>query len=145
MNEEATQNLIASRLDQIVSVVNQTNARMGVVEQSLRIVEQIDIRVQGLGSKVEALDGRVQAMDDKVEHRLHDTRPIWEGVQTRLDEINERFKVVETDITRLRAEVTSGFRAVDRKIGVLSKNMIDMTADIRELQDRIEKLETPPS
>lgn len=138
MNEDATQNLIASRFDQILSVVKQTNARMETVESRLGIVEQLDTRVQGLESMFRALD-------EKVDQRLRDTRPIWEAVQARLDEINDRFKVVESDLAQLRADMASGFRAVDRKIGVLSKNMIDMTADIRELQDRIEKLETPPS
>jgi hypothetical protein len=46
----------------------------------------------------------------------------------------------------LITEIENGnaFRAVDRKIGVLGKTLIDMTADIRELQDKVEKIESQP-
>jgi hypothetical protein len=48
-------------------------------------------------------------------------------------------------ITEMRVETGNGFRSVDRKIGVLGKTLIDMTADIRELQDKVEKIESQPS
>jgi predicted nucleic acid-binding Zn-ribbon protein len=142
MNEDTTQSMIASRFDQVINAI-----------------QQVDTRVQ-------SLESGFQALDEKVEQRLHDTRPIWEAVQTRLDEmqtrldemkarldeinirldgIETRLKSVESEVAQLRADTSTGFRAVDRKIGILSKNMIDMTADIRELQDRIEKIESPPS
>jgi tetrahydromethanopterin S-methyltransferase subunit G len=121
MNEDTTQSMIATRFDQVINAI-----------------QQVDTRVQ-------SLESGFQALDEKVEQRLHDTRPIWEAVQSRLDGIDARLKSVELEIAQLRADTSTGFRAVDRKIGILSKNMIDMTADIRKLQDRIEKIESPPS
>jgi uncharacterized coiled-coil DUF342 family protein len=48
-------------------------------------------------------------------------------------------------MSEMRTETNNGFRLVDRKIGVLGKTLIDMTADIRELQDRVEKIESQPT
>lgn len=74
----------------------------------------------------------------KIEKRLQDTRPIWESVQSQLQDLDSRTTRIETELTGFRAETSTAFRGIDRKIGVLSKNLVDMTADIRELQDRVE-------
>lgn len=47
-------------------------------------------------------------------------------------------------IAVIRVENGNAFRSVDRKTGVLGKTLIDMTADIRELQDKVEKIESQP-
>jgi hypothetical protein len=49
-------------------------------------------------SILRSIDARLTALEDKVEHRLHDTRPIWEqvlvrltGVETRLGKLEDEF------------------------------------------------------
>lgn len=141
MSEDTTQQLLVARLDRLISVAEETNARLQNVEESQ-----------------DALKAQFENLDAKVEKRLQNTRPIWESVQSRLTDLDKkvdgigelrtemesRFTKLETDIQDLRTETASGFRATVRKIGVVMENLVGLTADIRELQDRIEKLESHP-
>jgi predicted nuclease with TOPRIM domain len=71
MSEDTTQQLLVARLDRLISIVEETNARLQNVEARLQNVEE---RQDALKAQLENLDGRV-------EKRLQDTRPIWESVQ----------------------------------------------------------------
>ncbi|MEK6325486.1 MAG: hypothetical protein AABN33_27920 [Acidobacteriota bacterium] len=127
MSEDTTQHLLVARVDRLILMAEETNARLPIMEE-----RQDDLKAQ------------LENLDAKVEKRLLDTRPIWESVQSHLENLDTRTARIETEITELRSETTSGFRGTDRKIGVLSKNLVDMTAEIRELQDQVEKLESHP-
>lgn len=121
MSDDATRNLLSDRFDQLISLV------------------------KNLTDKHTETDARVERLERVLDERLYDTRPIWEAVQAQLQELGERIARIEAEMTEMRAENTTGFRSVDRKIGVLGKTLIDMTADIRELQDKVEKIESQPS
>lgn len=149
MSDDATQNLLSTRLDQLLTLV------------------------QDLIAKHAETDARVARVERVLEQRLYDTRPLWEAVQAQLQELAGRVRNVESEITEMhtqisetrthiaemraqmtemraqmtemRVENSNGFRLVDRKIGVLGKTLIDMTADIGELQDRVEKIESHPT
>lgn len=142
MSDDATQNLLHDRLDQLVSLV------------------------QDLIAKHAETDARVERVEQVLEQRLYDTRPVWETVQAQLKALDGRNRSLEsetgamrtqlnemrtlmdemrTQMDEMRVENSNGFRLVDRKIGVLGKTLIDMTADIRELQDRVEKIESQPT
>jgi predicted nucleic acid-binding Zn-ribbon protein len=134
MSEDTTQQLLAAQVDRLISMTEETHARLQNVETGLQNVEEN----QG------ALKAQFQALEDKVEQRLYDTRPIWESVQARLDDLDARSARLESGLSEHRSETATGFRGIDRKIGVLSKNLVDMTAEIRDVQDRMEKLESHP-
>jgi chromosome segregation ATPase len=135
MSDDATQNLLGARLDQLVSLV------------------------KDLADKHTETDARIERVERVLEQRLYDTRPIWESVQadlrevrSLLQEVGERVGRLKSEATEMRSQITemrvensNGFRLVDRKIGVLGKTLIDMTADIRELQDRVEKIDSQPT
>jgi chromosome segregation ATPase len=141
MSDETTLNLLANQLDQIINLV------------------------ENLTDKHAETDARVERLERVLEERLYDTRPIWEAVQAQVQELAGRVETIESEMTEMRAEMAgiraqntetlkqitemrvengNAFRAVDRKIGVLGKTLIDMTADIRELQDKVEKIESQP-
>jgi predicted RNase H-like nuclease (RuvC/YqgF family) len=120
MSDDATQNLLQAKVDQLV------------------------IMVKDLISKHAETDARLERIERVLEERLYDTRPIWEAVPAQLQEISERVGRLITEMAQMPVENGNAFRAVDRKIGVLSKTLIDMTADIRELQDKVEKIESQP-
>ena len=104
----------------------------------------------------------VRSLDAKVDARMHDTRPMWEAVLARFDTIEEqlksqgaelmshgtrldaiekkleRFDVIEAEIRRLR-------RKIERMVGELSHNVIEMRVDQQDLEERIEKLEETPA
>jgi predicted RNase H-like nuclease (RuvC/YqgF family) len=141
MSDETTQNLVGAQLDQLISLVKNLNDRHTET------------------------DARVERLERVLEERLYDTRPIWEAVRAQVQELGGRVGALESEmtgmriqstemltqmiemlkqITEMRVENGNAFRAVDRKIGVLGKTLIDMTADIRELQDKVEKIESQP-
>ena len=142
MSDDATRNLLSDRFDQLTTLVKSVIANQ---------------------SKT---DARVERLERVLEERLYDTRPIWEALRAEVQELGGRVGAIESEMTSMRLEMTgmriqftemlrqltemrvetgNGFRAVDRKIGVLGKTLIDMTADIRELQDKVEKIESQPT
>ena len=69
-------------------------------------LRQILARFDSMDARFDSLETRLTALEDKVERRLHDTRPIWEQVLTRLTEVEERLtkriKKVEDEVFLLR-------------------------------------------
>src|SRR5215470_6966248 len=76
---------------------------------------------------VQSVDVRLQALEQKVNERLHDTRPLWEGVQMQLTEIK------------------SDLRRIDRKFDVLHDDVIEVRIDQRDLDQRLDRLESKVS
>lgn len=65
-----------------------------------------------LEDRVLSVDTRLTSLEDKVDARLRETRPIWEGVQQRLTEIekgistlNRQFKTMISEAFDLRSRV----------------------------------------
>jgi tetrahydromethanopterin S-methyltransferase subunit G len=64
------------------------------------------------------LNSRLTSLEEKVDARLHDTRPIWEAVLSRLDSI-------EAKLDRMEA-----------KLNVFSKDLIETRTDVEILKER---------
>jgi hypothetical protein len=56
-------------------------------------------------TELAALGVRMSALEDKVDARLHETRPIWEAVLSRLELIDSKLDVLGLDMLEMRAEV----------------------------------------
>lgn len=132
MSEDATQQLLIARVDQLISLVAVMNEN----------IQQVNARLDKLETQQGEMSRRLHNLETIVDQRLYDTRPLWESV---LSQIAELDKKIDTRVDELRSETSSGFRAVDRKIGALSKNLIDMTAEIQELREMVEKIEAQPA
>jgi hypothetical protein len=52
-----------------------------------------------------AINSRLSALEDKVEARLHDTRPIWESVLSRITMIGSKMDVLAQDMLDVRAHI----------------------------------------
>ena len=170
MSDDTTRNLISDRFDQLTTLVksvianqSKTDAR---VERLERVLEErlYDTRpiCEALRAQVQELEGRVGAIESEItEMRAEMTgmraemtgmraemtgmRAEMTAMRAQLTEMLTQMIEMLRHITEMRVETGNGFRAVDRKIGVLGKTLIDMTADIRELQDKVEKIESQPS
>ncbi|HTG17386.1 MAG TPA: hypothetical protein VK747_19200 [Blastocatellia bacterium] len=156
MSDDATRNLLSDRFDQVISLVKnltdkhaETDAR---VERLERVLEErlYDTRPiwEALRAQVQELDRRVGAIESEItEMRAEMTgmRAEMTAMRAQLTEVLTQMIEMLRHITEMRVETGNGFRAVDRKIGVLGKTLIDMTADIRELQDKVEKIESQPT
>jgi len=74
--------------------------------------------------KLEVLDARLQSVEAKLEKRGFDTKPIWERALAEIMAVNRR--------------VT----AIDLKIAVFSRDMLNLRADQLGFNERLNKLET---
>lgn len=101
---------------------------------------------------------QVKTLNDKVDVRLHDTRPLWEGVIARLDPMEielkrldsierelKRLDVIESELKELRADTQKGFRRMERVMSELSLNYVETNTNLRYLEERVEKLEEKAS
>lgn len=94
-------------------------------------LDSIDSRLSNLENNAAALDTRLTSPEDKVDRRLQETRPIWEQVLARLD--------------NLETELRTGFRRIERQVGLLAEDVMIVRADQRDLEKRMGRLEPKPS
>ena len=101
---------------------------------------------------VEGRLGNVEIRLGKLEDRQYDTKPIWEQALTaiaelsaRLDSVNTRLDSMEAKFDarfdKLETDMDDGFRRVARKMEVLNDSFLEMQADQRYLDRRLEKIE----
>lgn len=97
MSEDSTKDLHDNRSFEERVLTELTAIRQDISQQSLRLT---------------SLEERMVSLEEKVDARLRETRPIWEGVQQRLTEIeaalsefNRQLKTLITDSFKLRVRV----------------------------------------
>lgn len=71
-----------------------------------------DSRMTSFETLMESFKGRLASLEEKVDARLHDTRPIWESVLSRLENVDSKlehmdskFDVIASELLDLRGEV----------------------------------------
>ncbi len=131
MSEEPTQNFLNNTLQIILARLDKIDSRLDNMESRLNSME----------SRLDSMESRLE----KLEARAYDTKPIWENALEEIVEINGKLVELNGKIDGLRSDTESGFRRVERKIDVLNQNILDVRADSRELEERVDKLEIRPS
>lgn len=119
MGEELTRELPDGRSfeERVFARFDAMDARFEAVD---RRFDAMDRRFDGVDARLEGLDGRVQAL----EARALDTKPIWERA---LAEI---------------VEVKNGVENLNRKMDVLTLDMMQLRADQRRVDKRMSDLES---
>ncbi|MGA9995964.1 MAG: hypothetical protein WBP93_11155 [Pyrinomonadaceae bacterium] len=87
----------------------------------------MDARLSQMDGRLSAMDGRLTSLEEKVDARLHDTRPIWEAVLSRLDKIEDEVK------------------SIKRQMKVLHEDVLQVREEQVDLDERVTKLEAEPS
>ena len=90
-------------------------------------LESLISLVRNLASDVSEIKSRLGALEDKVDKRLHDTRPIWEAVQSQL------------------AQMSESLSDINHKITILHGDVLQVRTDQRKTNQRIETLEKQPA
>ena len=67
--------------------------------------ERVFAEFARLNARLDSMDKRLVSLEAKVDARLRETRPIWEGIQTTLNDMNAQLKLVVADLFRTRAQV----------------------------------------
>ncbi len=107
---------------------------------------------------LDSLVTRFDSLEEKVERRLQETRPMWEQVLSRLDnveaelgEVKTRLERVESELGAVKAQlkgvetrleaVESGLYSLNRKFRVLYDDVLKMQDRDDDLEERLRKLE----
>jgi chromosome segregation ATPase len=86
--------------------------------------ERVFARFDAIDARLETVDARLQALESQAERRALETKPIWERA---LGEI---------------LELKQSLSNVERKIDVLSRDIVQVRADQAHVESRLEKLES---
>jgi hypothetical protein len=78
-------------------------------------------------ARFDSLDTRLQTLETQAARRALETKPIWERALAEILEVRESVANVE------------------RKIDVLSRDIVPVRADQRRVENQIDKLESSPS
>jgi len=84
--------------------------------------ERVFARFDALDSTLKDLDARLQ----KLEAKSYDTKPIWERALAEILAVSQKLDTVE------------------RKLNVLSQDMLTLRADQSRVEDRMDKIESKP-
>jgi predicted nuclease with TOPRIM domain len=104
------------RMTSLEDRMTSLEGRLTSVENHLATVENrltaVENHLVSLDDRVLSIDTRLSSLEDKVDARLRETRPIWEGVQVRLTNIeselsnlNRQFRSLLADIFQVRVRV----------------------------------------
>jgi chromosome segregation ATPase len=103
-------------------------------------------------SILRSIDTRLTALEDKVERHLHDTRPIWEQVLTRLTAVEERLTAVEERLTKVEERLTGvevrlgkvedEVYGLHRKVRIFSVDIVKLQDKDDDLEERLKRMET---
>lgn len=76
---------------------------------------------------------------EKLEAKQYDTKPIWEQALAEIAEVRAEMR---SGFEKFRADMEAGLHGVERKIDVPNRNILDLRADQRYVDIRLEKLES---
>jgi len=110
MSEDTTRKLNERPFEErIFEELRAINMRLTTLEENFTVLDQkvgaLDQKVGALDQKLEALDQRVEALDEKVDRRLMETRPIWQAVQSSLEDIGGQMGELSVDMLQMRSRV----------------------------------------
>jgi hypothetical protein len=92
-------------------------------------------RLESIDTRLGTLETRLTSLEEKVDRRLRETRPIWEQVLDRIEK-------VEATQEEFRTEVRQSFRTLERRLSVLSDDVVAVRADHKDLASRVDKVES---
>ena len=83
------------------------------------------LELANMNRRFDGLEVRLTRLEENVEARLHDTRPIWESVLSRLDSIEARLDSMEIRLAKM-----------DAKFDVITRDIMETRTDVEMLKRR---------
>ena len=93
---------------------------------------------------VQELTIRVDSLDRKVEERLYDTRPIWEHIASKVDQLEyglQELRQGQHDLQQECRGLKTYLRDILRRMSIFNDTLIVIQADYRDIYDRVRGLE----
>lgn len=123
MSEENTRNLPETR-----SFEERVFARFDAIDAGLR----------DLNARVERLEVRVERLEAESERRAVETKPIWERALAEIVAVREELASLSQKVDALDQKV----HAIGRKMDVLASDVLDLRTDQRQIEKRMDKLDS---
>jgi hypothetical protein len=111
-------------------------------ERALVAIEETNANMQ---NGFAAIDARFDAIDLRfvgVDARFDGMDQRFTSVDARLDGMDQRFTSVDARLDELSTQLDDGIRGVERKMDVLNQYFLDLRADQRYVDRRLEKIES---
>ena len=107
--------------------------------------ERILARLDSIDTRLGNVENRLSTLEDKVDRRLQETRPIWEQVLARLDSVEGRLDGFEARLDVFGDELRTSLRRFERQVKLLAEDVMEVRADQRDLDKRMDQLEPKPT
>ena len=109
-----------------------------------KLPETYDERLSRVFDAVQQLTVRVDDLDRKMDERHYDTRPIWEHVASKVDQIDAGLQELRQNQQDLRQEsrgLKTYLRDILRRMSIFNDTLVAIQADYRDIYDRVRGLE----
>ncbi len=143
--------------EQALAAIAETNTVMlAGFDEFRRQLESINARLDSMDVRFESIEARLNSMDirfdsmdarfDSMDARFDSMDARFDSMEVRFDSMDAKFQAlsdkVESGSDILHTDLENGLRGVERKIDVLNKNILDLQADQRYVDSRLEKIES---
>jgi chromosome segregation ATPase len=91
---------------------------------------------------IETLLERMNEWGEKFSSELKDLKTGQEELRNSVEELRKGQEELRKGQEELQSQLNTGLRRVERKIEILNDNLLAVRADIRDLEVRVEKLES---
>jgi chromosome segregation ATPase len=110
----------------------------------------METRFDGLNARFDAMETRFDGVDSQLEKRFRAIDRRFDGVETRLDSLDVRLQVLEAKALDTKPiweralveilEIRKGVEDINRKIDVLNQDVLQVRADQRRVEKRMDEL-----
>jgi len=128
------------RIQGALEGIAETNQRMReeFAETNQRIAETNQRMREGFAETNQRIDETNQRMREG----FNEIRDQLGVIVARLDAMDDKFKGIDERFNSLDTDLDNNFRGVERKIDVLNRNILELRADQRYVDSRLEKIES---
>src|SRR6185369_3516879 len=85
---------------------------------------------------------RIDETNQRMREGFNEIRDQLGVIVARLDAMDDKFKGIDERFNSLDKDLDNNFRGVERKIDVLNRNILELRADQRYVDSRLEKIES---
>ena len=91
---------------------------------------------------VQSLGDLIHRLEQQADERRYDTRPLWEKLQADIADLKESLHSELGGIKTEIGEIKRSLRDLSRKQGVLYESVLQIQADLRDMDMRVHTLES---
>src|SRR5207244_4186686 len=140
MSEDPTKRFPKDREDNGEDKLDRLFAAVEALRSDLR--SEVSSLRSELHSEVASLRSELSALSETVEHRLYDTRPMWEAVLAEMQDLKSQVNSLENRVEVLETTVRDGLKDMGH---LFRTQYVDVIRVQRDLEERVTALEQKPA